>query len=342
MSRHALAALGLALALSVPPPASADYLVVRHPAKLKPEAGSELAPLEALEEGDHLALLSPVQERGYYHVRSLSSGLEGWVYRTLARRYPGTSPLAAALSPSRAPEAAPPSVSRHLTAGTPDAFQLRVHDGYVIGHDSRLKIPLWVQYELRPEDLTDSRERSEDFRPDPSLPSGQRAELADYRGSGFDRGHMAPAADMVATESLMSDSFLLSNMAPQVGIGFNRHIWKSLETAVRGWVRHRGPLVVVTGPVFAPTEDEVCYRIIGDNRVAVPSAFYKVVADLRDPDDPAVLAFLLPNTGLSGREFDEFLTSVDAIEAATGIDLLSALDDDIEDAVEAIVPTGVW
>lgn len=91
-----------------------------------------------------------------------------------------------------------------------------------------------MQYELSADELDGTASRSDDFRADSSIPFGYRAELDDYSGSGFDRGHMAPAGDMKRSRKVMSESFFLSNMSPQVGIGFNRHIWKNLEEAVRG------------------------------------------------------------------------------------------------------------
>jgi endonuclease G len=96
--------------------------------------------------------------------------------------------------------------------------------------------------------------RSNDFRADPDLPPGERAELQDYRGSGYDRGHMAPAASMKWDARAMSESFLLSNMAPQVGPGFNRGIWATLEDKVRQWTQERGELYVVAGPIILPNK----------------------------------------------------------------------------------------
>ncbi len=92
--------------------------------------------------------------------------------------------------------------------------------------------------------------RTEDFRVDHDLSQGSRSKLKDYKGSGFDRGHLAPAGAMKWDDRAMSESFLLSNMAPQVGSSFNRHIWKSLEGKVRKWTKKKGELYVVTGPVY--------------------------------------------------------------------------------------------
>lgn len=111
----------------------------------------------------------------------------------------------------------------------------------------------------------------------------------------------------------MSENFLLSNMSPQVGIGFNRHIWKNLEEAVRGWVEQRGTLTIITDPVFAVEQNKVSYDVIGDNHVAVPTHFFKIIVDTKNSGNPEDLAFMLPNITLSGRKYNEFLTTIDEI-----------------------------
>lgn len=290
----------------------------------------------------------PFGASGYVPVRMLSPGEVAWIHGSLVRRMPwelpadtaqgGQSTMAGSASGGESRGDASP----HLRLGKPEAVYERVRDGYALAEDARLKIPLWVQYELRPDDLGKGEERSDDFRADPSIPEGARSELADYRGSGYDRGHMAPAADMKRSPDAMTESFLLSNMAPQVGAGFNRGIWKNLEDAVRGWVERRGPLTIITGPVFLPEGAFVRYRIIGQNRVAVPTHFFKIVVDTQDPSRPDALAFLLPNENLSGRDFREFLTTIDEIEAATGLNFLSSLPTAVQRVVEATKAADVW
>jgi endonuclease G len=153
---------------------------------------------------------------------------------------------------------------------------------------------------------------------------------------------MAPAEDMSRSERIMSESFLLANMAPQVGVGFNRHIWAYLEADIRGWVQQRGALTIITGPVFAKEQDRVSYQVIGDNCVAVPTHFFKIVVDAHDPGNPQALAFKLPNQSLTGRKLNEFLTSVDEIERLTGLDFLSALPAATQVRVESQTATSLW
>ena len=91
-----------------------------------------------------------------------------------------------------------------------------------------------------------------------------------------------------------------------------------------------------------PADGQVTYQVIGDNHVAVPSHFYKIIVDANDPDDISVLAFMLPNESLTGRQYTEFLTSVDEIEILTGLDFLRNLPDQVEIEVESTVAAEVW
>jgi DNA/RNA endonuclease G (NUC1) len=325
-----------------------DYLEVRRATTLRAEPDRQSAPVEQVTPGIRLQLLDEGrQTSGYYHAATAVDAQPGWVYRTMVRRYPGEAPG----QPPQSVESLPAETltaaqrqyaARHLRLGEPQAIYERVHEGYVVAQDGRLKIPLWVQYELKRSDLNGPAERGDNFHADTSIPRGFRAELADYEQSGFDRGHMAPAEDMTRSIQVMSDSFLLSNMAPQIGVGFNRQIWAQLEMAVRGWVEQRGSLTIITGPVFAPEQNRVSYAIIGKDGVAVPTHFFKIVVDARDLGNPEALAFLLPNQDLSGRRPAEFLTSIDEIEQVTGLDFLLALPASVQARVEAQAATNLW
>ena len=144
--------------------------------------------------------------------------------------------------------------------------------------------------------------------------------------------------DMARNWNFMSESFLLSNIAPQVGSGFNRHIWKSLELAVRGLVEQRG----THWSHFAVKENLITYKVIGDNHVAVPTNFYKIVVDANNRDKLEALAFILPNKDLSGHHYTEFLTTIDEIEVTTGLDFLSDLPAAIQHEVESQKATSIW
>lgn len=153
---------------------------------------------------------------------------------------------------------------------------------------------------------------------------------------------MVPAADMRKNQQVMDDCFLLSNIAPQVGVGFNQRIWRTLETRVRGWVENRGTLTIIIGPVFAVKRHKISFKVIGDNAVAVPSHFFKIIVDANDEDNITSLAFLMPNKDLGSHGLSEYLVSIDEIERLTGLDFLSALSEDQQDGVESDRATSLW
>ena len=123
--------------------------------------------------------------------------------------------------------------------------------GYLLAHDPVRKTPFWVAEHLSRAKASGTIERANNFQPDPNLNKGERAELMDYKGSGYDRGHMAPAGNMRWDQQAMSESFFLSNMVPQTGIGMNQGIWKDLEEKVRLWAISRGEIHIYTGPIYA-------------------------------------------------------------------------------------------
>ncbi|MDZ7792136.1 MAG: DNA/RNA non-specific endonuclease [Spirochaetia bacterium] len=122
------------------------------------------------------------------------------------------------------------------------------HTGYTLSYSEEHEQAEWVAYKLTIEELQGDVERTDNFREDKKVDT-ETASLSDYRGSGYDRGHLAPAADFSWSEEAMSDTFYLSNMSPQKP-GFNRGIWRSLESQVREWAIRDKALLVVTGPVF--------------------------------------------------------------------------------------------
>ena len=224
----------------------------------------------------------------------------------------------------------------HIKYGAPSLEPvLLCRTGYALSHDADHKIPDWVAYHLTDKKMKGTSTRSNDFRPDPDLEIGQRAELKDYKRSNYDRGHMAPAGAMKWDAKAMSQSFLLSNMAPQIGPGFNRGIWRTLEGKVRKWTRERGELYVVTGPIYVSDVP----KTIGANKVSVPSHFYKVIFD---PVRIEAIAFVLPNKKLKSKDLPTFIVSIDQVEALTDLDFLSEIDDSIEQLIETAVPDELW
>ncbi|RXQ87630.1 DNA/RNA non-specific endonuclease [Ancylomarina salipaludis] len=200
------------------------------------------------------------------------------------------------------------------------------HKNYILSYSEKFEQAEWVAYELRSNETVGLIKRADDFRPDPVVKTGS-ANLDDYRGSGYDRGHLAPAADMGFSASAMSESFYMSNMSPQKP-SFNRGIWKNLETQVRNWAKTYDNIYVVTGGVLKSG-----LACIGKNRVAVPENFYKIVFREKAGQSD-MIAFLMANKN-SEQPLSSFIVSVDELESLTGLNFFPQLPDDIENKLEA-------
>lgn len=193
----------------------------------------------------------------------------------------------------------------------------------------------WVAWRLTDERVNSrNAERSDRFRPDPAIPGGS-ATLEDYRGSGFDRGHLAPAADFRFSAQAMLESFLFSNMSPQRP-AFNRGIWASLEAIVRGWADRYGEIFVVTGPVL----DRADFERIGPNRVSVPHYYYKAIL-YWNGDDARCIAFILPNQREES-PLASYACTIDDLEERTGLDFFPSLPDELEVRIEAEFDLSWW
>jgi endonuclease G len=155
--------------------------------------------------------------------------------------------------------------------------------------------------------------RTDDFRADKRISDSPTP--ADYTNSGYDRGHMAPAANFTYDARVMSESFLLSNMMPQHP-GNNRGIWKYLEEYTRYWAQRYGQLYVITGTYFGEGSG-----VIGNN-VGVPSHVYKIVIDQKRNK---AIAFMFPNVKLDPKTMTKYIVSIEQIEQLTGINFSPAI-----------------
>lgn len=152
------------------------------------------------------------------------------------------------------------------------------YDAFAILHSGESKTPVFVAEKLNRASVADADEkRTDKFFPDARLRAAERATLDDYKGSGFDRGHMAPAGDM-PTAQAMAQSFSLANMVPQAP-EHNRGVWaKSVEMATRKYAaRASGDVFVITGPFFSPSIAQS--PSIGPGKVRVPTYLFKLVYD---------------------------------------------------------------
>ncbi|WP_068470590.1 DNA/RNA non-specific endonuclease [Candidatus Protochlamydia phocaeensis] len=197
--------------------------------------------------------------------------------------------------------------------------------GYSLAYDARNRNPAWVYEHLTAESIKGDTDRSHsDFKEDDSIPPHLRATLTDYRGSGFDRGHMAPAADHRSSPSAMADTFFMTNMCPQCP-ELNRGYWSKLEKHVRDLTKQYANIHVVTGPLYLPYTDVdgkryVKYQVLGSNRVAVPTHFFKVLTLDKGHGQALTIAYILPNEPVpSNTPLEKFQTSVQKVEQAAGI-----------------------
>lgn len=211
--------------------------------------------------------------------------------------------------------------------------QIIKHSGFTLSYNSKWKVSNWVGYELTHVETQGDEKRTNKFVVDPKV-KGATATDSDYRGSGYDRGHMAPAADMSWSKDAMKESFYFSNMTPQTP-NLNRGIWKTLEDRTRKWAERDSAIIVICGPVMNDTS-----KTIGKNKVLVPAQFYKVILSPYGKT-PKAIGFLFDNEG-SLKTLDAFAVSVDKIERLTGIDFFHQLPDSLEDRIEGSYNLKDW
>ena len=208
------------------------------------------------------------------------------------------------------------------------------YTGFSLQYSEKYEQALWVAYDLTKEEVLNKvTKRTDDFRIDPTIVTGS-ATLADYKGSGYDRGHLAPAADMGWSYRSMSESFLLSNMSPQKP-SFNRGIWKKLEEQVRSWAIIKNKVYVITGPIFYEIDDG-----IGLNHVDIPDAYFKIIFDYSGYYKK-IIAFILQHEGPKN-PLSKFQRPVDDIEKLTGLDFFSNLEDTLEEKLESSITLFDW
>lgn len=200
------------------------------------------------------------------------------------------------------------------------------HTFYVLDYNEQHEQPNWVFYRLTIDNVKGIAKRKDDFRPDPAVSTGS-AELSDYKGSGYDRGHLCPAADMKQSDRAMSETFYLSNMSPQVP-AFNRGKWAQAEKIVRDLIRtDTDTLYIVTGPVFIDNQGR-----IGKNGVTVPGYYFKAVYK----PGTGMYALMMPNRKIDGPA-RAWQVSVDMVESLTGIDLFPTIPAEAQNKMEADV-----
>jgi len=182
---------------------------------------------------------------------------------------------------------------------------------YLVGYDAPAKLPRFVMYELLPQNALGCVARTNAFAPNQFVPNG--AVPADYAGTGYDKGHMAPDGDLSWDPQVEYESFLMTNMSPQAG-SLNRGIWKLLETSVRGWAVQRNQSYwVVAGGVYAQGD-----KTIGKG-VVVPHAFYKIVVNNQTGEAAGwMFPHVAPYPNL-GNDLTKFRMPIAQIEQQAGV-----------------------
>lgn len=207
------------------------------------------------------------------------------------------------------------------------------HSGFSLVYNETHEQASWVAYELTKEETNKLFERTDKFIPDPKV-STKTANDKDYAKSGYDRGHLAPAADMGWSATSIAESFYYSNMSPQTP-SFNRGVWKRLEEQTRTWAIENNAIYIVTGPVLTNG-----LPAIGSNKVSVPTYYYKVILDYSEPSVKGI-GFIMPNAA-SSEPLQKFAVSIDSVEAFTGIDFFPLLPDEQEQLIEKTLCINCW
>lgn len=187
------------------------------------------------------------------------------------------------------------------------------HIYYKLGYDNSHKQAQWVGYLLTKRMVKSKNcQRNDNFREDKSISKGS-ASPKDYKGSGYDRGHLCPSGDMTWSYEAMDMTFLMSNISPQEP-DFNRGIWKYLEDRVRDWAVENDSIIVITGPILSGITSR-----IGKNKVSVPKKYFKIIIDITRPTIKAI-GFVMENKDLSGEIFSYSVT-IDEVERLTGLNI---------------------
>ncbi len=207
------------------------------------------------------------------------------------------------------------------------------HVGYTLSYNEKYEQANWVAYELTSAETNSIYNRTNQFLVDSKISTGS-ANNSDYAGSGYDRGHLAPAGDMGWSAQSMIESFYYSNMSPQMP-SFNRGIWKNAESFTREAAIANHVVYVVTGPIFKSN-----MTTIGPNKVAVPQSYFKIILDYFEPELKAI-AFIIPNAA-SQLPLQNFAVTINDVEQLTGLDFFPLLPDQEESLLESKFDINLW
>lgn len=206
--------------------------------------------------------------------------------------------------------------------------QYLIKKNYAIHYRFDTKTAEYVVEHPTKEKVNGASKRKDDFRPDPELPKQHQSQLADYAGEAYDRGHLVPAGNSTQNDDVMSESFFLSNMVPQVP-NHNRGIWKQLETAVRVWVNEGKDIYVISGTFYKKEHKEI------GQHVGVPDNLWKVIIDAKSKK---AISFWFPNAPLPVADLPKYATTISDIEQKTGLNFDPNLSIEDQNKLETSSP----
>ena len=221
------------------------------------------------------------------------------------------------------------------TSGVPEVYLERM--GYTVSFNPQTNIPNWVAWELNPTRLVERESRSDRFVPDPDISPSRAITTDEYKGSGWDRGHMCPAGDNRWHWRAMDESFYMTNICPQ-NHNLNRGDWKELEEACRRWASLE-PVYIVCGPILYAKPK---YGYIGKrHQIRVPDAFFKVVLTGISSGTPRAIGFIYKNEAGNYKR-DSYVNTIDDVERITHLDFFPMLPDKVEEVIESRYDMSEW
>ena len=221
------------------------------------------------------------------------------------------------------------------TSGVPEVYLERM--GYTVSFNPQTNIPNWVAWELNPARLVERESRSDRFVPDPDISPSRAVTTDEYKGSGWDRGHMCPAGDNRWHWRAMDESFYMTNICPQ-NHNLNRGDWKELEEACRRWASLE-PVYIVCGPILYAKPK---YGYIGKrHQIRVPDAFFKVVLTGISSGTPRAIGYIYKNEAGNYKR-DSYVNTIDDVERITHLDFFPMLPDKVEEVIESRYDMSEW
>ncbi|MDE7402054.1 MAG: DNA/RNA non-specific endonuclease [Muribaculaceae bacterium] len=212
-----------------------------------------------------------------------------------------------------------------VSYSTGSPIVIKDYTGFRVGFNTQNHTPAWVSWELLGSETDGAESRRQNFWQDLEIDGCPTTK--DYSNSGYDRGHLCPAADQKWDSQAMTDCFSLANIAPQ-DHKLNTGAWKTLESKERLWAQRDSSIVIVAGPIYSDNDTQR----IGNAGVRVPSAFFKVMIApwLKEPRG---IGFIYPNMISPGNMMNYSMT-IREVEQATGLDFFHTLPDALEEEIE--------